>query len=52
VAGAEVLVFLLVAVALLAGAGVRWNVPHLVVLVVGGLLLGLVPGLRVRSRGR
>jgi Na+/H+ antiporter len=45
VAGAEVLVFLLVAVALLAGAGLRWNVPYPIVLVVGGLLLGLVPGL-------
>jgi Na+/H+ antiporter len=42
---AEVLVFLLVAVALLAGAGLRFNVPYPVVLVVGGLLLGLVPGL-------
>jgi Na+/H+ antiporter len=45
VAQAEVLVFLLLAVALLAGAGLRWNVPYPVVLVVGGLLLGLVPGL-------
>jgi Na+/H+ antiporter len=45
VAGAQVLVFLLVAVALLAGAGLRWNVPYPVVLVVGGLVLGLVPGL-------
>jgi CPA1 family monovalent cation:H+ antiporter len=47
VAGAEALVFLLVAVALLAGAGLRFNVPYPVVLVVGGLLLGLVPGLPV-----
>ena len=46
-AGAEVLVFLLVAVALLAGGGLRFNVPYPVVLVVGGLLLGLVPGLPV-----
>ncbi|HEX5621599.1 MAG TPA: Na+/H+ antiporter [Solirubrobacteraceae bacterium] len=44
-AGAEALVFLLVAIALLAGAGVRFNVPYPIVLVVGGLLLGLVPGL-------
>jgi CPA1 family monovalent cation:H+ antiporter len=47
VAGAEALVFLLVAVALLAGAGLQINVPYPVVLVVGGLLLGLVPGLPV-----
>jgi len=47
VAGAEALVFLLVAVALLAGAGLRFNVPYPVVLVVGGLLLGLIPGLPV-----
>ena len=46
-AGAEALVFLLVAVALLAGAGLRFNVPYPVVLVVGGLLLGLIPGLPV-----
>jgi Na+/H+ antiporter len=45
--GAEVLVFLLVAVALLAGAGLRYNVPYPIVLVVGGLVLGLVPGLPV-----
>ena len=42
---AEVLIFLLVAVALLAGAGLRFNVPYPVVLVLGGTLLGLVPGL-------
>ena len=42
---AEVLVFLLVAVALLAGLGLRFDVPYPIVLVVGGLLLGLVPGL-------
>jgi Na+/H+ antiporter len=45
VKNAEILVFLLVAVALLAGAGLRFNVPYPVVLVVGGTLLGLVPGL-------
>jgi monovalent cation/hydrogen antiporter len=45
VAGAEVLVFLLVAVALQAGLGLRFDVPYPVVLVVGGLVLGLVPGL-------
>jgi CPA1 family monovalent cation:H+ antiporter len=45
VAGAEALVFLLLAIALLAGAGLRFNVPYPVVLVIGGLLLGLVPGL-------
>jgi CPA1 family monovalent cation:H+ antiporter len=43
--GAEVLVFLLVAVALLAGAGLRLDVPYPIVLVLGGLVLGLVPGL-------
>jgi len=47
VAGAEALVFLLLAVALLASVGLRWNVPYPVVLVVGGLALGLVPGLPV-----
>jgi monovalent cation/hydrogen antiporter len=47
VAGAEIFVFLLVAVALLAGGGLRFNVPYPIVLVVGGLLLGLVPGLPV-----
>ena len=45
--GAEVLVFLLVAVALLAGAGLRYDVPYPIVLVLGGLVLGLVPGLPV-----
>src|SRR3954465_10371303 len=44
-AGAEILVFLLVAVALLAGLGLRWDVPYPVVLGVGGLPLGPVPGL-------
>jgi CPA1 family monovalent cation:H+ antiporter len=47
VAGAEAFVFLLVAVALLAGVGLRFNVPYPIVLVIGGLLLGLVPGLPV-----
>jgi monovalent cation/hydrogen antiporter len=45
VAGAEVLVFLLVAVALLAGAALRHDVPYPIVLVVGGLALGFVPWL-------
>jgi monovalent cation/hydrogen antiporter len=45
VAGAEILVFLLLAVALLASLGLRFNVPYPVVLVLGGLLLGLIPGL-------
>jgi Na+/H+ antiporter len=45
VAGAEILVFLLLAVALLASAGLRFNVPYPIVLVLGGLVLGLVPGL-------
>src|SRR4051794_23257225 len=44
-AEAEILVFLLVAVALLAGLGLRFNIPYPVVLVIGGLLLGLIPGL-------
>src|SRR3954468_15517072 len=46
-AEAEILVFLLLAVALLASVGLRWNVPYPVVLVVGGLALSLVPGLPV-----
>jgi Na+/H+ antiporter len=45
VAGAQILVFLLVAVALLAGFGMRFDLPYPVVLVIGGLVLGLVPGL-------
>jgi CPA1 family monovalent cation:H+ antiporter len=45
VAGAEVLVFLLVAVALLAGFALRHDVPYPIVLVVGGLALGFVPWL-------
>ena len=43
----EVLVFLLVAVAVLAGVGLRFDVPYPIVLVLGGLVLGLVPGLPV-----
>jgi monovalent cation/hydrogen antiporter len=45
VAGAEIFVFLLVAVALLAGFGLRYDVPYPIVLVVGGLALGFVPWL-------
>ncbi len=44
-AGAEVLVFLLVAVALLAGFALRHDIPYPIVLVLGGLGLGFVPGL-------
>jgi Na+/H+ antiporter len=47
VAGAEILVFLLVVVALLAGAGLRLNVSYPIVLVLGGLALGFIPGLPV-----
>jgi CPA1 family monovalent cation:H+ antiporter len=43
VAGAEILVFLLVAVAVLAGAALRHDVPYPIVLVLGGLALGFVP---------
>jgi CPA1 family monovalent cation:H+ antiporter len=45
VAGAEILVFLLVAVAVLAGAALRHDVPYPIVLVVGGLALGFIPWL-------
>jgi NhaP-type Na+/H+ or K+/H+ antiporter len=45
VVGAEILVFLLVAVALLAGFGLRYDVPYQIVLVLGGLALGFVPWL-------
>jgi Na+/H+ antiporter len=45
VVGAEILVFLLVAVALLAGFGLRYDVPYPIVLVLGGLALGFVPWL-------
>jgi Na+/H+ antiporter len=41
----QVLVFLLLAVALLAGMGLRSGVPYPVALVLGGLVIGLVPGL-------
>ena len=41
----EVFVFMLAAVALLAALGRRSHVPYPIVLVVGGLVLGLVPGL-------
>ncbi len=44
-AGAEVLVFLLVAVALLASFALRHDVPYPIVLVLGGLVLGFVPWL-------
>jgi monovalent cation/hydrogen antiporter len=41
----ELLVFLLLAVAVLAGLGMRSGVPYPVALVLGGLVIGLVPGL-------
>jgi Na+/H+ antiporter len=41
----EVFVFLLLAVAVLAGLGLRSGVPYPVALVLGGLVIGLVPGL-------
>jgi Na+/H+ antiporter len=41
----ELFVFLLLAVAVLAGLGLRLNVPYPVVLVLGGLVIGFVPGL-------
>jgi Na+/H+ antiporter len=41
----EVLVFLLLVVAVLAGLGLRSGVPYPVALVLGGLVIGLVPGL-------
>ena len=41
----ELFVFLLLAVAVLAGLGLRLNVPYPVALVLGGLVIGLVPGL-------
>jgi monovalent cation/hydrogen antiporter len=44
-AGAEIVVFLLVAVAVLAGAALRHDVPYPIVLVLGGLALGFVPWL-------
>jgi CPA1 family monovalent cation:H+ antiporter len=45
VAGAEALVFLLVAVAVLAAVALRHDVPYPIVLVLGGLGLGFVPWL-------
>ena len=41
----ELFVFLLFAVAVLAGIGLRSGVPYPVALVLGGLVIGLVPGL-------
>ena len=41
----ELFVFLLFAVVVLAGLGLRSGVPYPVVLVLGGLVIGLVPGL-------
>ena len=41
----ELFVFLLFAVAVLAGLGLRSGVPYPVALVLGGLVIGLVPGL-------
>ena len=41
----ELFVFLLFAVAVLAGLGLRSGVPYPVALVLGGLIIGLVPGL-------
>src|SRR3954469_2257027 len=41
----ELFVFLLLAVAVLAGLGLRSGVPYPVALVLGGLVIGLVPGL-------
>jgi monovalent cation/hydrogen antiporter len=45
VADVELFVFLLFAVAVLAGLGLRSGVPYPVALVLGGLVIGLVPGL-------
>src|SRR3954467_9950428 len=45
VADVELFIFLLLAVAVLAGLGLRSGVPYPVALVLGGLLIGLVPGL-------
>ena len=49
--GAEILVFLLVAVAVLAGAALRHDVPYPIVLVLGGLGLGFVPWLPTPELG-
>src|SRR3954465_13656959 len=45
VADIEVFVFLLLAVAVLAGLGLRSGMPYPVALVLGGLVIGPVPGL-------
>jgi CPA1 family monovalent cation:H+ antiporter len=45
VPGVEAIVFLLLAVLVLAAVGRRSQVPEPIVLVLGGLVLGLVPGL-------
>jgi Na+/H+ antiporter len=45
VAEIQLFVFLLFAVAVLAGLGLRSGVPYPVALVLGGLVIGLVPGL-------
>jgi Na+/H+ antiporter len=45
VADVELFIFLLLAVAVLAGLGLRSGVPYPVALVLGGLVIGLVPGL-------
>jgi len=45
VAEVELFVFLLFAVVILAGLGLRSGVPYPVVLVVGGLVIGLVKAL-------
>jgi monovalent cation/hydrogen antiporter len=44
VADAEIFVFLLLAVAVLAGVALRSGIPYPVALVLGGLALGLAPG--------
>lgn len=41
----QLFVFLLLAVVVLAGVGLRSGVPYPVVLVLGGLVIGLIPGL-------
>src|SRR3954471_11550298 len=45
VAEVELFVFLLFAVVVLAGLGLRSGVPYPVVLVLGGLVIGLIPGI-------
>src|SRR3954469_10718385 len=45
VADVELFIFLLLAVAVLAGLGLRSGVPYPVALVLGGLVIGFVPGL-------